>query len=106
MKLARQMRKNPNMVGKPVPPVGTSYTPDAWRTGDDILGDKLRKLRHSNALDGATVAKELGVVKQILYAVERGEQLPSLSTLIRLAAFYEVTLDRLCGHMVVATRDE
>ncbi len=102
MKLARQMRKNPNMVGRPYIP----NKPRAGATGDVAFGDKLKALRHSAALTLEVAAVEIGISKGGLTQIENGHHMPNVAHLIRLAAFYEVSLDRLCGHMVAVARDK
>ena len=70
------------------------------RTGDAELGRKLGELRRSHGLRTEDVAREVGLTRPGLSNIETGVALAGLRTLARLAVFYDVTLDHLCGHMV------
>ena len=62
-----------------------------------IFSKRLIELRKSKSLAQADAAKEFGVVVRAYQRYEYGEREPQLSTLVRMADFYDVTLDYLAG---------
>lgn len=74
-------------------------------TGDIELGDNLRKARERHGLTSQDVADALGFTRTLLFNIETGKAPPSLGKLVLLAAFYEVTLDDLAGHLVEAAKN-
>ena len=58
----------------------------------------LLNLRKRLGLTQQQVADALGINVVTYYGYEKGRSEPSLRMLIRLANFYNVTLDYLCGH--------
>lgn len=81
-----------------LPPTQREATKDA--TGDVQFGENLVRLRRRFGLSQEQVAAELGISRPSLVAYEAGGTLPMLRTAARLAAFYEVTLNELAGHLV------
>lgn len=59
---------------------------------------KLKELRKANNITQDVIAKELSVAKSTYSGYETGSSEPSLETLIKIADYYGVTLDYLCGH--------
>ena len=62
-----------------------------------VFSERLVKLRDSRNLSQKEVAKEFGVVVRAYQRYEYGEREPQLSVLIRMADFYNVSLDYLSG---------
>lgn len=62
-----------------------------------VFSERLAKLRDSRNLSQKEVAKEFGVVVRAYQRYEYGEREPQLSVLIRMADFYNVSLDYLSG---------
>ena len=62
-----------------------------------IFSDRLIQLREQHSLSQKEVADACGVVVRAYQRYEYGEREPQLSTLIRLADFYQVSLDDLVG---------
>ena len=62
------------------------------------LSKRLVALRKARGLSQTAVANEIGIALRTYQYYERGEREPQLSTLIRLADFYRVSLDTLVGH--------
>lgn len=62
-----------------------------------VFSERLAKLRDSRNLSQKEVAKEFGVVVRAYQRYEYGEREPQLSVLIRMADFYNVSLDYLAG---------
>lgn len=61
------------------------------------FGERLRELRHEKGIGQVSLAKELGVGKSIISLWELNECEPTLSNLIKLSKFFDVTIDYLAG---------
>lgn len=59
--------------------------------------ERLIELRTNKNMSQAAVAKELGLGMRTYQYYEHGEREPQLSTLVKIADFYGVTLDYLAG---------
>lgn len=57
---------------------------------------KLKELRKAKKITQQEFAKEFGLPLRTYNAYENGEYEPSIETLIKLADFYDVSLDFLC----------
>ena len=62
-----------------------------------LFSERLIELREKNNLSQAQAAKKFGVVVRAYQRYEYGEREPRLSTLVRMADFYGVSLDYLAG---------
>lgn len=62
-----------------------------------VFSERLVQLRKGKALSQTDAAKEFGVVVRAYQRYEYGEREPQLSTLVKIADFYGVTLDYLAG---------
>lgn len=62
------------------------------------FSEQLVTLRKARGLSQAQVAKAVHVAPRAYQNYEYDEAEPRLSTLIRLADFYQVSLDTLVGH--------
>lgn len=62
-----------------------------------LFCERLIELREKNGLSQVEAAKEFGVVVRAYQRYEYGEREPRLSTLVRIADFYGVSLDYLAG---------
>ena len=62
-----------------------------------VFSERLAELRDSRNLSQKEVAREFGVVVRAYQRYEYGEREPQLSVLIRMADFYNVSLDYLVG---------
>ena len=62
-----------------------------------VFSERLVELRDSRNLSQKEVAKEFGVVVRAYQRYEYGEREPQLSVLIRMADFYNISLDYLAG---------
>ena len=65
-----------------------------------VLSKRLVALRKARGLSQAQVAKAVHVAPRAYQNYEYDEAEPRLSTLIRLADFYQVSLDTLVGREV------
>lgn len=64
---------------------------------DNILGDRLFKLRKSQHLTQKAVAEALNLTPQAIGQWESGIRQPRLKELVKIARFYGVTTDYLLG---------
>jgi len=62
-----------------------------------IFSERLVQLRKEKGLSQAAAAKEINAAPRAYQNYEYGAAEPRLSTLIRIADFYGVTLDYLAG---------
>ena len=62
-----------------------------------IFSERLANLRSTKNLPQDVVAKELDIGVRAYQYYEHGEREPKLSTLIRMADYFEVSLDYLTG---------
>lgn len=60
-----------------------------------LIGNRLRKIRKDKGLTLKEVSKEIGISLPFLSDVERGDANPSINTLEKLAAFYEMQVAEL-----------
>lgn len=63
----------------------------------NILAKTLIELRLANGYTQGDVAQNLNITYQSYQAYERGVALPTLQNFIKLADFYDVSLDYLIG---------
>lgn len=61
------------------------------------FGKRLRELRKLKGLSQEQVGKELGFSARAYSHYENGERDPSITTLIKLCDFFDVTADYLIG---------
>ena len=61
------------------------------------FSENLRQLREKQGLTQKELAEELGISLRAYQYYERNEREPQLSTLIRIADYFDVSLDELVG---------
>lgn len=61
------------------------------------FGERLLELRRAVGLTQKQVADELGIHSVTYLHYEKGQREPPLDTVVRIAAFYDVTTDYLLG---------
>lgn len=59
------------------------------------FSEHLLQLRKAHGLKQTEIAPKIGIHWRTYQTYERGEREPSLSTLVALADFYDLTLDEL-----------
>jgi transcriptional regulator with XRE-family HTH domain len=67
---------------------------------EDILKHKIKELREAKDQKQQAIAEELGVSQGTYNNWETGKRVPELKTILKIADFYEVTLDYLFGRDV------
>ena len=68
----------------------------------NTIGKNIKKLRRQDAVKQNVLASSLHMRRQTISSYERGITLPSIFTLIRIADFFNVTLDELTGRTELA----
>lgn len=63
----------------------------------DMFAENLKTLRIEHNLTQVDLAKIIGVSQTTIYFWETGTNEPTLSYLVRLASFFEITIDELIG---------
>lgn len=66
-----------------------------------MFSDNLKTLRIERNLTQVDLAKIVGVSQATIYFWESGTNEPTLSYLIKLANFFEITLDDLIGETII-----
>lgn len=64
---------------------------------NNIFGERLKILRKENHLNQEEIAKILGCTQRKISYMEQGVTEPDLQTLIKLADYFGVSIDFLCG---------
>ena len=66
-------------------------------TLSDTIADRIRNLREMRRVSQADMGRALHVTRASVNSWETGATMPSLSTLIKIAAYFHVTTDYLLG---------
>lgn len=59
---------------------------------------RLKKLRKAKGLSQTQLANELGMIQQTYSNYENEKREPNIATLIKLADYFDVSVDYLIGH--------
>lgn len=68
-----------------------------------VFSENLKNLRKQKRLTGAKLAHKLNISHSTLASWETGRHIPHLADIIRLADFFEVSIDELLGRDVEIT---
>lgn len=63
--------------------------------------NRIRNLREDNELTQREIAEKLYIAKKTYERYENNERIPPIDFMIRLADFYNVSIDYLCGRTTV-----
>lgn len=63
------------------------------------FGKRLRQIRKERGISQAKLAKETGILQQSVSYYELGVNEPVLSSLIKIADFFDIALDELAGRV-------
>lgn len=63
----------------------------------ETFSERLKELRLEKGIGQIALAKELGVGKSVISLWETGQCEPTLGNLIKIAKFFEVSIDYLAG---------
>jgi len=69
------------------------------------IGDKIAKLRKSNSWSQGELADKIASSRVMIGKYERGDNLPSVEVLVKLAEVFEVSVDYILGKGVNASYD-
>ena len=61
------------------------------------FGQRLKQIRLSRGISQAALANKINVSKETIYRYENNIKEPSLQTVVRLAQFFETSVDALVG---------
>lgn len=64
---------------------------------NNIFGERLKILRKENHLNQEEIAKILGCTQRKISYMEQGVTEPDLQSLVKLADYFGVSIDFLCG---------
>lgn len=64
---------------------------------NNIFGERLKVLRKENHLNQEEIAKILGCTQRKISYMEQGVTEPDLQSLVKLADYFDVSIDFLCG---------
>ena len=70
----------------------------------EILSVKLKKFRKNKDVTQKVVAQDIRITERQYIDVENGKAKPTIDTLIKLADYYDVSLDYLIGRSDVKDR--
>lgn len=62
-----------------------------------VFSMRLKELRKSRKLNQVDLGKIAGITSKQIQRYESGESEPTLSVLVRLSDYFDVSLDYLCG---------
>lgn len=62
-----------------------------------IFSENFRKLRKEKQITQQVIADYLGITRQAIAAYEKGKREPNLSMIVKIAEFFEVSVDYLLG---------
>lgn len=66
-----------------------------------MLGKQLKLLREQNGYSQNQIAEYLGTTRQTISNWENDKTIIDSHSLIRLADFYQISLDKLCGRKMI-----
>lgn len=66
---------------------------------ENVFGQRLKELRQEFSVGQVALAKSIGVSKGIISLWENGLREPTLSNLVALADYFDVSLDFLTGRI-------
>ena len=62
-----------------------------------VFGERLKSLRKQNKKTQKELAKELGISPASIIYYEKAQKMPTIDTVIKIANYFHVSLDWLCG---------
>lgn len=74
----------------------------------NTIGNNIKRLRRKKEIKQDVLAASLHLRRQTLSSYERGVTLPNIFVLIRIADYFDVTLDELTGRkeLIIPGEDE
>ena len=62
-----------------------------------VLGGRLKSLRKQSKKTQKELAEELGLSPASIISYEKAQKMPAIDTVIKIASYFHVSLDWLCG---------
>ncbi len=63
------------------------------------FGSNLEKLRKERKISQSKLGNALGITQQMISSYEKDISSPNIDTLVKIADFFEISIDRLVGHI-------
>lgn len=73
---------------------------------ENSLKKVLKEQRIKNKLKQREIAKEIGVTERTYCNYENGTREPDIDTLIKIADYYNISLDILTGRYIIANKTD
>jgi transcriptional regulator with XRE-family HTH domain len=70
------------------------------------FGLNLEKLRKEHKISQSKLGSALGITQQMISSYEKNISSPNIETLIKIADFFEISIDRLVGHVAKSENPE
>ncbi|MGB8454833.1 MAG: helix-turn-helix transcriptional regulator [Anaerocolumna sp.] len=70
------------------------------------FGSNLEKLRKEHKISQSKLGNALGITQQMISSYEKDISSPNIETLIKIADFFEISIDRLVGHITKSENPE
>lgn len=64
------------------------------------FGSNLEKFRKERKISQSKLGCALGITQQMISSYEKDISSPNIETLVKIADFFEISVDRLVGHIV------
>ncbi len=70
------------------------------------FGSNLEKLRKESKISQAKLGGALGITQQMISSYEKDISSPNIETLVQIADFFKISIDRLIGHITKSENPE
>ena len=70
------------------------------------FGVNLEKLRKERKISQSKLGNTLGITQQMISSYEKDISSPNIDTLVKIADYFEISIDRLVGHIVKSKNPE
>lgn len=64
------------------------------------FGSNLEKLRKEHKISQSKLGNALGITQQMISSYEKNISSPNIETLVKIADYFQISIDRLVGHTV------
>lgn len=64
------------------------------------IGENIKEIREQRQVSEYDIERNIGIPHQVQYRWEKGENLPNIEQLIKLADYYCISIDELVGHEI------
>ncbi|WMJ85682.1 helix-turn-helix domain-containing protein [Anaerocolumna sp. MB42-C2] len=70
------------------------------------FGLNLEKLRKEHKISQSKLGSTLGITQQMISSYEKDISSPNIDTLVKIADYFEISIDRLVGHIIKSENPE